>query len=68
MNVLKQKKVLSSCECTEEDFECDYGFVKDDFDQNKCVGMNQSFAYKQEGKVPEDCSDYYYVTKGYRYS
>lgn len=57
--------IVGSCECTEEDYECDFGFIKDLVDDNKCVPMNPKFA-KKNNEPPAFCSDYYYVSTGKR--
>jgi hypothetical protein len=50
------------CECTEEDWECDFGFFRKEL-ASACVS--------QDGKevnttAPEECPDYYHITQGYR--
>lgn len=46
--------VQGACECTEEDFECDYGYTRDAVDEKKCVPMNAKFAKKKD-EVPLNC-------------
>ncbi|KAL4463962.1 hypothetical protein ABPG74_005899 [Tetrahymena malaccensis] len=59
------RMIQGSCECTEEDFECDYGFTKDLIDETKCVPINAKFAKKRD-QPPLNCKDYYFVSSGKR--
>lgn len=46
--VSSYRKELGSCECTSEDFECDYGFKRSSDNPTKCVPLNEKFAKKLE--------------------
>lgn len=48
--------------CSEEDWECDFGYFRRD-NKGQCVtetGTPENYT------PPEVCDDYYYVTQGYR--
>jgi len=50
------------CECTEEDWECDYGFSRTGDGACLAESGNEEVKYTP----PEQCDGYYYVTQGYR--
>jgi Sortilin, neurotensin receptor 3, C-terminal len=50
------------CECTEEDWECDFGFYRKELAGN-CVSQDSK---EVNTTAPEECPDYYYITQGYR--
>ncbi|EGR30373.1 hypothetical protein IMG5_133680, partial [Ichthyophthirius multifiliis] len=60
-----QKVVLEVCPCTEEDYECDYGFYREN-NQGDCMPLNEKFSRQNLLKPPEDCQFSYYVSKGYQ--
>jgi len=55
-------KSIENCKCTEEDYECDFGFIRRS--SNSPCTATISINYN----APEDCvpGKYYTVTKGYR--
>ena len=59
------RKEVGSCECTHEDFECDFGYERDLADPNKCVAIDQDNVYSLTN-LPPFCKDFYYISKGYR--
>jgi hypothetical protein len=57
-------KIIEICHCTDEDYECDYGFHRTDINE-PCTpmgGMNET----ERNKPPENCHGYYTVSRGYR--
>jgi len=51
------------CECTEEDWGCDYGYERDK--NNKCISTLKKFSTNPNAdinEVPSDCNQYYYVS------
>ncbi|XP_044737265.1 sortilin-related receptor-like [Chrysoperla carnea] len=54
------------CECNENDFECDYGFVQDGSQLN-CI-QNKSLNNYKPFDIPKDCTpgEFYNRTKGYK--
>ncbi len=54
---------VNSCICTEEDWECDLGFKREN---GACVRMKKKDGSNLELKVPEICEDYYTISNGYR--
>lgn len=47
-----EKKVLDACPCTEDDFECDYGFFKKNATQFVCEPINDQYAKKIDTEAP----------------
>eukprot|EP01006_Ploeotia_vitrea_P035092 TRINITY_DN65833_c8_g1_i1.p1 TRINITY_DN65833_c8_g1~~TRINITY_DN65833_c8_g1_i1.p1 ORF type:complete len:891 (+),score=515.98 TRINITY_DN65833_c8_g1_i1:350-2674(+) len=56
----ERKQLLDHCACTEEDFECDYGYYRK-IDGGACVEDPSVTKPEQT-----ECRDFHYVTKGYR--
>jgi hypothetical protein len=52
----------SHCECTAEDFECDYGYFRR-IESGECVRQPE---VELPPVVPPDCKGSYFITKGYR--
>ena len=50
------------CECTEDDYHCDYGYVKEN---GKCV-KNFKVSDSAKAEQPAYCSGSYFITDGYR--
>ena len=54
-----------ACACTEEDWECDFGYERDS--RGLCIkSKKQNESDVNQALPPEDCKDYYYITQGYR--
>lgn len=51
-----------TCACTEDDWECDFGYERDS--SNQCVRSNKTKT--DIVTIPDDCNDFYYVSQGYR--
>ncbi|CAD8059049.1 unnamed protein product [Paramecium primaurelia] len=61
---LQRQHSIQYCQCTEEDWECDLNFHRENQDINgKCIPYE---LYEQNFEAPENCEDYYEVTRGYR--
>lgn len=58
----ERKTVIEKCECTEEDWECDIGYERKS-DDGPCLPIEGN---STDFSAPESCSDYYYVSQGYR--
>jgi len=56
-------KFVKSCECTDEDWECDYGYTRSG--NGPCLPENDKIA-ASNGIPPEQCDGVYYITQGYR--
>ena len=54
-----KKIILDYCKCTEEDYECDFGYYRSEED-NSCLPFEETLA------PPEDCEGFYTVSNGYR--
>jgi len=52
---------LDICSCTEEDFECDVGFFRDD--SGACLRTDETLISYDP---PDNCNGYYEVSLGYR--
>ena len=52
-----------ACKCTEDDWECDYGYERDL--NNRCVSVKEEEERKNM-TIPEDCKNYYFKTRWYR--
>lgn len=71
----ERKTIVSNCECTEKDYECDEGFYRPENGEG-CTPVkheNDTINAKDkttlEGEVhkpPKDCSGYFTISKGYR--
>ncbi|KAL4495635.1 hypothetical protein ABPG72_014104 [Tetrahymena utriculariae] len=60
-----QKTVIEECPCTQEDWECDFGFYRKE-NELECIPMNDHYSPDNLAKPPADCSWSYIVSKGYR--
>jgi hypothetical protein len=58
---MERKTFAKFCECTEEDWECDLGFHRDE--EGNCVS---NLFMEVDYTPPAECEDYYSVTLGYR--
>jgi len=58
------REAIQNCSCTEENYECDYCFVRNEF--NECVLDTETCADIDPYKVPEICIEKWYRTQGYR--
>ncbi|KAI9488126.1 hypothetical protein BDB00DRAFT_849759 [Zychaea mexicana] len=59
--LVQPREEVRNCECTEEDFECDFNFVRDE--NNKCVLVPGLQPLKPEC---HGSMDYYFESTGYR--
>ena len=55
--------IVNACECTEENWECDYGYARDG--SGPCLPTNEKFV-DENLTPPEECDGYYFVSQGYR--
>ena len=53
--------LIEKCECTEEDWECDLGYVREK--SGPCKSLNRQ---EIDYSAPANCSSYYFVSQGYR--
>lgn len=62
----ERKVFVENCQCHESDFECDYGYYRPK-QKEKCIPVK---GFKVNDLInptpPDNCIDYYTVTKGYR--
>eukprot|EP00002_Diphylleia_rotans_P011359 TRINITY_DN2246_c0_g1_i2.p1 TRINITY_DN2246_c0_g1~~TRINITY_DN2246_c0_g1_i2.p1 ORF type:complete len:688 (-),score=116.94 TRINITY_DN2246_c0_g1_i2:832-2895(-) len=75
-NGVDQEKVtvVENCQCTREDFECEYGYIETD--DNKCVPDGANREPDPESRIvktntpPANCpsGEKYYVTSGYDFN
>ncbi|KAL4497318.1 hypothetical protein ABPG72_011253 [Tetrahymena utriculariae] len=56
---------LQACVCSEEDWECDVGYLRNG-QNGPCVKDGTLSDDEYEGVAPEICTDYYQVSRGYR--
>jgi len=56
-------KFIKPCPCTEEDWECDYGYTRTG--SGPCLPENDKIA-AGNGVAPEQCYGHYSITQGYR--
>jgi len=59
----ESKEVISSCPCTEEDYECDFCYSPTGSRPSLCRKVCDDF---DPTKEPPECIDYWFETKGYR--
>ncbi|KAI7866898.1 hypothetical protein BDF14DRAFT_1808956 [Spinellus fusiger] len=59
--LIQPREVVRNCSCVEEDYECDFNFVRND--QNKCVLVPGLSPFQPECN---DNIDFYYEPTGYR--
>ena len=55
--------VKDHCECTEDDYHCDFGYSRDQYNQCR---LNPEINMFDFHKDPPHCKDYYYRTDGYK--
>lgn len=60
----EHKNFVKSCSCSEEDWECDFGYIREDNGLGKCVPLDHK--YQIQTQKPEVCLDWYFVQNGYR--
>jgi len=56
-------RYVKSCECTEEDWECEIGYER--FGSGPCLPLDEKETEKSH-RPPEECKGYYYISQGYR--
>jgi hypothetical protein len=64
-----RKVITTTCECSEEDYECDYGFRRPTSDApcEQVANMTERATVMFRGEdAPDDCYDFYEVSRGYR--
>lgn len=62
----EKKVIVDFCPCSEEDWECDYGFYRK-MDTKECHPISAEFEHKMNNFTePENCTDFYEVPSGYR--
>ena len=55
---------ISQCQCSESDYECDFGFKRKS-QIHPCTTSN-NLSNSELSKAPEECTEYYKISKGYR--
>ena len=60
----ERKKKIEQCKCTEDDYECDYGFTRL-YTSDPCTMVND-LKNNLLSKPPKLCFNYYTISKGYR--
>jgi hypothetical protein len=60
----ERKKTIEQCQCTEDDYECDYGFTREKIGDpcTQVKNNNETLITKP----PQICFSYYTISKGYR--
>ena len=62
----EKKNIVDFCPCSEEDWECDFGFYRK-IETNECLPISSEFEHKLNNFTePENCTDFYEVPSGYR--
>jgi hypothetical protein len=64
----ERKTVVENCQCSEEDFECDFGYFRS-APGEPCIKSNQNESLPNGldvQKPPENCRGTYTISKGYR--
>jgi hypothetical protein len=68
----ERKTIVEHCDCTESDYECDFGFARDS-QGSACVDIHKSSENSDNNSnapqilaAPENCHGYYKISKGYR--
>jgi Sortilin, neurotensin receptor 3, C-terminal len=56
---------VESCPCTEEDWECDFGFYKK-IEGGECVPITEGFSNQVLSKPPKNCKGTYRKSQGYK--
>lgn len=61
---LEKEYFVEYCKCTEEDWECDLNFHREnDESDSKCISYE---LFNQDLNPPQICDDFYEVSRGYR--
>jgi len=60
-----KKLITESCPCTEEDWECDYGFERKQ-ENGPCVPMNSEYGIPYTPVPPKDCYGTFEAKTGYK--
>lgn len=60
----ERKRIMESCECTESDWECDSGFIREG--KGPCVDITTKKKRELDFNPPKICNGYFSVTQGYR--
>jgi hypothetical protein len=70
--LFERKTIIEHCDCTESDYECDFGFVRA-APGEPCVSINKSHQDSTKDPInsqiltpPENCHGYYKISRGYR--
>ena len=72
--VIESKSNIEFCECTEDDYECDFGFSREK-PEDPCTSIEkkkhpaistQAVQAPEILAAPENCQGYYTLSKGYR--
>jgi hypothetical protein len=67
----ERKTIVEHCDCTESDYECDYGFARS-APGEPCVDINKTSLDSNKENLPqiltapENCHGYYKISRGYR--
>lgn len=57
-----KKTFIDQCPCTEEDWECEKGFFRDNKQDGKCVATSKEYEELLKNVVPKDCEGSYKIT------
>jgi hypothetical protein len=63
--VVDKEKYIKPCDCTEDDWECEYGFHRDET-SNACLPVDPK--YKIVSTKPDPCFGWYYESTEYKKS
>jgi hypothetical protein len=70
--LFERKTIIEHCDCTESDYECDFGFARAEPGE-PCVSiykthedLNKNSINTQILTPPENCHGYYKISRGYR--
>ena len=58
----ERQKFIENCPCNEDSWECDLGFTREGNGPCKPISEKKEIDFTP----PANCSDFYYVTQGYR--
>lgn len=61
----KQKTVVEECPCTEEDWECDFGFYRKD-NEGDCIPINDHYSKENLSNPPADCVWSYMISRVFK--
>lgn len=58
---------VTSCECTREDWECEFGYQLDE-DTDECKPISERFdrQRREKQKIPPNCQGHYVIPSGYK--